>query len=98
MTEERSTATEREPAGRDVFLARQPIHGRDLSVAASELLFRDSSSARASGVEALPAEHLLVRIESGAEASERRLTFVAMGERYRRVLDGLAARRGAQRV
>lgn len=50
------------------------------------------------GVEALPAEHLLVRIESGAEASERRLTFVAMGERYRRVLDGLAARRGAQRV
>ncbi len=50
------------------------------------------------GVEALPAEHLLVRIEPGAEESERRLTFVAMGERYRRVLDGLAARRGAQRV
>jgi tRNA threonylcarbamoyladenosine biosynthesis protein TsaE len=50
------------------------------------------------GVEALPAEHLLVRIAPGDEASERRLTFVAMGERYRRVLDGLAARRGAQRV
>jgi len=50
------------------------------------------------GVEALPPEHLLVRIEPGDEESERRLTFVAMGERYRRVLDGLATRRGAQRV
>ncbi|MFN8639569.1 MAG: tRNA (adenosine(37)-N6)-threonylcarbamoyltransferase complex ATPase subunit type 1 TsaE [Dehalococcoidia bacterium] len=44
------------------------------------------------GLEALPADHLLVVIElvEGA-ANERRLTFVAVGERYRRVLDGLAA-------
>lgn len=44
------------------------------------------------GLEALPPEHLLVVIElvEGA-ALERRLTFVASGERYRRVLDGLAA-------
>ena len=50
------------------------------------------------GIEALPAEHLLVRIEPTAAADERRLTFVAMDERYRRVLDGLASRRGALRV
>jgi tRNA threonylcarbamoyladenosine biosynthesis protein TsaE len=44
------------------------------------------------GLEALPPEHLLVVIElvEGA-ARERRLTFVASGERYRRVFDGLAA-------
>lgn len=44
------------------------------------------------GVGALPAEHLLVVIElvEGAE-KERRFTFVAVGERYRRVLDGLSA-------
>lgn len=44
------------------------------------------------GIEALPAEHLLVVIDlvEGA-ANERRFTFVAVGERYRRVLDGLAA-------
>ncbi len=44
------------------------------------------------GIEALPPEHLLVVIDlvDGA-ANERRFTFVAVGERYRRVLDGLAA-------
>ncbi len=44
------------------------------------------------GLAALPAEHLLVVIElvEGAP-SERRFTFVATGDRYRRVLDGLAA-------
>ncbi|MCY4641064.1 MAG: tRNA (adenosine(37)-N6)-threonylcarbamoyltransferase complex ATPase subunit type 1 TsaE [Chloroflexi bacterium] len=50
------------------------------------------------GIEALPAEHLLVRIEPGGAESERRFTFVAMGGRYRRILDALAARRGALRV
>ena len=50
------------------------------------------------GIEALPAEHLLVRIEAGGAESERRLTFVAIGARYRAVLDALAARRGALRV
>ena len=44
------------------------------------------------GLEALPPEHLLVVIDLVAgEASTRRLTFVAAGERYRRVLDGLSA-------
>jgi tRNA threonylcarbamoyladenosine biosynthesis protein TsaE len=44
------------------------------------------------GLEALPAEHLLVVIELvEGVPSERRFTFVASGERYRRVLDGLAA-------
>ncbi len=44
------------------------------------------------GLEALPSEHLLVVIELvEGEAQARRLTFVGSGERYRRVLDGLAA-------
>jgi tRNA threonylcarbamoyladenosine biosynthesis protein TsaE len=45
------------------------------------------------GLEALPAEHLLVVIESveGAPKS-RRITIVANGTRYERVLDGLGAR------
>ena len=44
------------------------------------------------GLEALPSEHLLVIIDlvEGAPR-ERRITFVASGERYRRVFDGLAA-------
>lgn len=44
------------------------------------------------GLGALPAEHLLVVIDLADGApSERRFTFVATGERYRRVLDGLSA-------
>ncbi|MSP22084.1 MAG: tRNA (adenosine(37)-N6)-threonylcarbamoyltransferase complex ATPase subunit type 1 TsaE [Dehalococcoidia bacterium] len=44
------------------------------------------------GLEALPPEHLLVVIDLvEGEPSARRLTFVAVGERYRRVLDGLSA-------
>ncbi len=44
------------------------------------------------GLAALPAEHLLVVIELvEGVPSERRFTFVAVGERYRRVLDGLEA-------
>ncbi len=44
------------------------------------------------GLEALPAEHLLVVIELiEGTPNERRFTFVAVGERYRRVLDGLEA-------
>ncbi len=45
------------------------------------------------GLEALPAEHLLVVLEpvEGNE-KERRITIVANGRRYRHVLDGLGAR------
>jgi tRNA threonylcarbamoyladenosine biosynthesis protein TsaE len=45
------------------------------------------------GLEALPEEHLLVVLEHvpGAE-NERRLTLVAVGDRYHRVLDGLGGR------
>jgi tRNA threonylcarbamoyladenosine biosynthesis protein TsaE len=45
------------------------------------------------GLEALPADHLLVVLDIPAEApATRRITFVAAGERYRRILDGLHAR------
>ena len=45
------------------------------------------------GLEALPDEHLLVAIEFSPERDdERRLTFVAVGERYHRILDGLGGR------
>ena len=45
------------------------------------------------GIEALPTEHLLVVLEPNAtNAKERRITIVANGDRYRRVLDGLGAR------
>jgi tRNA threonylcarbamoyladenosine biosynthesis protein TsaE len=44
------------------------------------------------GLDALPAEHLLVVFEPRAEAdAERRITFVAVGDRYVRVIDGLHA-------
>ncbi len=45
------------------------------------------------GLEALPAEHLLIVLESveGAPTS-RRITIVASGARYQRILDGLGAR------
>lgn len=44
------------------------------------------------GVEALPPEHLLVVLEPVPdEPDQRRVTVVALGARYRRVLDGLAA-------
>ncbi|MDP6607091.1 MAG: tRNA (adenosine(37)-N6)-threonylcarbamoyltransferase complex ATPase subunit type 1 TsaE [Dehalococcoidia bacterium] len=42
--------------------------------------------------ETLPAEHLLVAIEDVDGADQRRVTVVANGSRYRRVLDGLNAR------
>ena len=45
------------------------------------------------GLEALPAEHLLVVIDPVEGApKERRITIVARGARYERVLDGLGAR------
>ena len=45
------------------------------------------------GLEVLPEEHLLVVLESSeANPKERRITIVANGERYRRILDGLGAR------
>ena len=45
------------------------------------------------GIEALPPEHLLVVIEHVEGAPrERRITIVASGARYERVLDGLGAR------
>lgn len=45
------------------------------------------------GLEVLPEEHLLVAIEPSAERpNARRITLVAVGERYRHVLDGLARR------
>lgn len=45
------------------------------------------------GLEVLPEEHLLIVLEpSESHAKERRITIVAHGDRYRRVLDGLGAR------
>ncbi len=45
-------------------------------------------------IEALPPEHLLVVLDTVPDApEERRITLVAIGERYHRVLDGLGARR-----
>lgn len=45
------------------------------------------------GLEALPAEHLLIVIDPVEGAPrERRITVVARGARYQRVLDGLGAR------
>jgi tRNA threonylcarbamoyl adenosine modification protein YjeE len=45
------------------------------------------------GLVVLPTEHLLVVLELvPGEASHRRITVVASGERYRRILDGLGAR------
>ena len=45
------------------------------------------------GLEALPAEHLLVVIDPvEGKPKERRITIVASGARYERVLDGLGAR------
>jgi tRNA threonylcarbamoyladenosine biosynthesis protein TsaE len=43
------------------------------------------------GLEVLPAEHLLIVIEPPPDRpNERRITLVAVGDRYRRVLDGLS--------
>jgi len=51
------------------------------------------------GLRALPAEHVLVVLEPVREQpSSRRITVVAAGERYRRVLDGLLAAGLADRV
>ncbi len=45
------------------------------------------------GLEVLPAEHLLVVLEpSEAKPTQRRITVVAHGDRYRRIMDGLGAR------
>ena len=45
------------------------------------------------GLETLPEEHLLVVLEPVEDApDERRITLVAVGDRYLRVLDGLSAR------
>ena len=45
------------------------------------------------GLEALPPGHLLVVIELDPDATDaRRLTIVAVGERYHRILDGLGGR------
>jgi tRNA A37 threonylcarbamoyladenosine biosynthesis protein TsaE len=44
------------------------------------------------GIDSLPDQHLLVVLEPRADgATERRITFVAVGERYFRVIDGLHA-------
>ena len=44
------------------------------------------------GLEALPAEHLLLVLEPLPEVpAARRITAVAVGERYRRIVDGLLA-------
>lgn len=46
------------------------------------------------GLQALPPSHLLVVFElpaDGGSATTRRITFVAAGERYQRVLDGMQA-------
>jgi tRNA threonylcarbamoyladenosine biosynthesis protein TsaE len=45
------------------------------------------------GLEALPAEHLLIVLDAVEDKpKERRITVVATGARYERVLDGLGAR------
>ena len=45
------------------------------------------------GLEALPAEHLLVAIEPDPrDADARRFTIAAIGERYHRIVDGLGGR------
>lgn len=45
------------------------------------------------GLDALPAEHLLIVLElAEGSPSERRITVVASGDRYRHILDGLGAR------
>jgi tRNA threonylcarbamoyladenosine biosynthesis protein TsaE len=45
------------------------------------------------GLAVLPEEHLLIVLDpSGTNPTERRITIVANGDRYRRVLDGLGAR------
>ncbi|MDO9446152.1 MAG: tRNA (adenosine(37)-N6)-threonylcarbamoyltransferase complex ATPase subunit type 1 TsaE [Dehalococcoidia bacterium] len=45
------------------------------------------------GLDALPAEHLLIVLElAEGSPSERRITIVASGDRYRPILDGLGAR------
>lgn len=43
------------------------------------------------GIEVLPAGHLLIVLEPAAEGTARRLTIVAVGERYRHILDALQA-------
>ncbi len=43
------------------------------------------------GLDALPPSHLLVVFEPVAGSTVRRLTFVAAGDRYQRVLDGMQA-------
>jgi tRNA threonylcarbamoyladenosine biosynthesis protein TsaE len=50
------------------------------------------------GLEALPAEHVLVVLEPTEGPSERRITVVGVGERYKSVLDGLLAAGLADRV
>lgn len=53
------------------------------------------------GIGALPAHHLLVILEPPADgrgSNARRITFIAMGDRYRRILDGLAAAGIGERV
>ncbi|MFN8585342.1 MAG: tRNA (adenosine(37)-N6)-threonylcarbamoyltransferase complex ATPase subunit type 1 TsaE [Dehalococcoidia bacterium] len=51
------------------------------------------------GLDALPAHHLLVVLEPVPdEPTSRRITVVAVGDRYRRVLDGLLAAGLADRV
>lgn len=60
--DERSGAAEHEPSGGDVFVARQPIHARDLSVAAYELLFRDSSSAASAAGASFDDEEATARV------------------------------------
>ncbi len=51
------------------------------------------------GLDALPEQHLFVALEPVADApSSRRITVVAAGDRYKRVLDGLLAAGLADRV
>jgi tRNA threonylcarbamoyladenosine biosynthesis protein TsaE len=50
------------------------------------------------GLDVLPSQHLLVVLEpSTNDATARRITFVAAGERYVRIIDGLQAAGAADR-
>ena len=88
-------ATETSPAlyHADLYRLNDPEEVADLALelqAADGVLLIEWAER---GLDVLPSEHLLVVLEPSDEnPKERRITVVAHGERYRRILDGLGAR------
>ena len=77
----------------DLYRLTEPEEVRDLALAEQAADGALVIEWPERGLAALPAEHLLVVIESDPDAaSERRFTIVAVGERYHRILDGLGGR------